>query len=212
MREFEPTIDAVFREYADLGLRRHQLLSAGKDDSAEVAEAEERMDTLWPRLDEVQRRSLKGMASDLNWIRRKGEPPPKGRKTPVEVSEQDQQELSAAIRSKEWHRILHYLRLCAPAFQAASLARERGIAYEAIALPGYARVFSESVVEFARHIDFVEYHAIILSNRASAADAQAIVAAPKNSVLVWETNGVKVAARTASEECLVGAIEYRACA
>src|SRR5690242_11393860 len=152
MKKFDPTIDAVFREYADLELRRHQLLLAGKHDTAEVAEAEEQMETLWPGFDEVQRRSLKGMASDLNWVRRQGEPPPKGRKTVGEVGEQDQQELSTAIRSKDWHRILHYLRLCAPAFQAASLARERGIAYEAIGLPGYARVFRESVVEFTYHL------------------------------------------------------------
>jgi hypothetical protein len=211
MKEFDPTIDAVFREYADLELRRHHLLSAGRDNSAEIVEAEERMDTLWPKLDEVQRRNLKSMASDLNWVRRKGEPPPKGRKTAGEVSEQDQQELSAAIRSREWHRILHYLRLCAPAFQAASLARERGIAYEAVGLPGYARVFRDSVVAFTRHIT-IEQRAIILPNRVSAADAQALVSAPKDSVLVWEANGVKVAARTAGEERLDRAIEYKACA
>jgi len=149
------------------------------------------------------------MASDLNWIRRKGEPPPKGRKTPIEVSAQEQQELSTAIKSREWHRILHYLRLCAPAFQAASLARERGIAYEAIGLPGYARVFNEKVAEFARRIAFVEHHTIILSNRARAVDAQAIASAPKNAVLVWETNGVKVTARTAPEDRLDEAVEYR---
>lgn len=146
MNDFDPTMNAVFREYAELGLRRHHLLSEGKDESAEVLEAEERMDALWPRLDEVQRRSLNGMASDLNWIRRKGEPPPKGRKTPMEVSAEEQKELSAAIKAKEWHRILHYLRLCAPVFEVALLAREREIAYAAVGLPAYARVFSHGTL------------------------------------------------------------------
>jgi hypothetical protein len=212
MNEFDPTIDAVYCDYADLGLRRHHSLSEGKEDSAEVSDAEAGMDTLWPRLDEVQRRCVKGMASDLNWVRRKGEPAPQGRKTPIEVSAQELQELSAAITSKEWHRILHYLRLCAPAFQAASLARERAIAYEAIGLPGYARVFSDKVVEFAPRVALVEHHAIILSNRARAVDAQAIELSPKNALLVWEANGVKVTARMATEERLVGAVEYRVCA
>src|SRR5207247_2140102 len=104
---------------------------------------------LWTKLHDVQQRSLRGMASDLSWIRRKGEPPPKGRKTPEEVAATERQELSAAIKSKEWHRILHYLRLCAPAFQAASLAHERAIAYDAIGFPDYARVFAAKAIEFA---------------------------------------------------------------
>jgi hypothetical protein len=149
MAEFAPTIDAAFREYADLELRCHHLLLDGKEDSLETTEAEDRMEKLWPKLDDVQQRSLRGMASDLSWIRRKGEPPPRGRKTPEEVAATDRQELSAAIKSKEWHRILHYLRLCAPTFQAASLARERAIAYDAIGFPHYARVFDAQAIEFA---------------------------------------------------------------
>jgi hypothetical protein len=209
-KQSDPMIDAVFREYADLALRRHHLLSEGKRDSGEVSDAEERMDTLWPKLDQPQRRCLKGMVSDLNWIRRKAELPPKGRKSPSEVSTHEQQELSAAIKAKDWHRILHYLRLCAPFFHAASLARERGIAYEAIGLPGYARVFSEKAVEFA--LTFAQGHAILWANHAGVVDAPAVASAPKNAVLVWEANGVNVTARTATGEHLVGAVEYQTCA
>src|SRR6266542_212155 len=170
MTEFDPTVDAAFREYADLELRRHHLLLDGKEDSVEIAEAEDRMDNLWTKLDDVQRRSLSGMASDLNWIRRKGKPPPKGRKTPEEVEATEQQELSAAIKLREWHRILHYLRLCAPTFQSALLAREREIAYDAIGFPEYARVFAAKAVEFAGTIAVVAR----LPNCARAVDAQAI--------------------------------------
>lgn len=148
MSEFDPTIDPAFREYADLELRCHQLLMDGKEESQEISGAEDRMEELWPKLDDTQRRSLRGMASDLSWLRRKGEPPPKGYKTPEEVAPVERQELLAAIRAKAWHRILHYLRLCAPTFQAASLAKERAIAYEAIGFANYARIFDAKAVEF----------------------------------------------------------------
>src|SRR5438876_924 len=103
MTPFQPTIDAAFREYAELELRCHYLLLDGKEYAPETVAAEDRMEELWQKLDEVQRRSLSGMGSDLNWVRRKGEPPPKGRMSPEEVAETDQQEFVAAIGSKEWH-------------------------------------------------------------------------------------------------------------
>ena len=96
MDQFDPTIDAAFLEYADLELRCHRLLSAGKDDSVEMADAEDRMEKLWAKLDEVQKRSLRGMASDLGWVRVKGTSPPKGRKTPDEISQTERQELATA--------------------------------------------------------------------------------------------------------------------
>ncbi len=211
MKELDPMVDSVFRMYADLVLDRHRLLSTGKDESAAIVEAEERMDALWPGFDEAQRRSLKGMESDLNWIRRKGAPPPKGRKATVEVVDHELRELSAAIKSEGWHRILHYLRLCAPAFQSASLARERGIAYQAIGFPGYARIFINSVAEFAP-LNTHDRHAVIHQGRNSDANAQALIAAPKNAVLVWETNGVKVAAQSPNEDRVVETVAYKACA
>src|SRR5271154_7242536 len=109
MTSFDPTIDAAFRESAELELRCHYLLTEGKENAPEILAAEDRMTVLWENLDEVQRRSLNGMGSDLNWIRRKCEPPPKGRKEPTEVTAKEQQELVAAIGSKEWHKTLHFL-------------------------------------------------------------------------------------------------------
>ena len=98
---FQPTIDAAFREYAELELRCHYLLLDGKENAPETVTAEDRMEQLWEKLDEVQHRSLSDMGSDLNWVRRKGEPPPKGRKLPEEVAETDQKELVAAIGAKD---------------------------------------------------------------------------------------------------------------
>src|SRR5262245_33361703 len=143
MSPFDPTIDEAFREYADLELRCHHLLLEGKEDAPETIEAEERMAELWENLDEVQRQSLSGMGSDLNWVWRMGEPPPRGRKTPEEILPQQQQELVAAIGSKEWHKTLHYLRICAPIFPTVTLAHLRGSAYDAIGFPSYASVFYE---------------------------------------------------------------------
>src|SRR5437762_3383480 len=99
MSSFDPTMDAVFRESAELELRCHYLLLEGKENTTESLAAEGRMTVLWEKLDDVQRRSLNGMGSDLNWVRRKGEPPPKGRKGPEEVTAAEQQELVAAIGS-----------------------------------------------------------------------------------------------------------------
>lgn len=145
MTEFNPAMDQAFRECADLQLRHHYLLLDNKDDSEEMIAVEARLEELWPSFDEIQRRSLSGMGSDLNWIRRNCEPPPRGRKTPDEVSSAERHELEAAMKSKEWHRILHFLRLCAPWFQASSLASERRIAYDAIGLPRYSSAFAQVV-------------------------------------------------------------------
>jgi hypothetical protein len=141
MSPFDPTIDDVFREYADLELRCHHLLLAGEENTPKTVAAEDRMEELWDKLDEVQRRSLSGMGSDLNWVRRNGEPAPKGRKTAEEVTPTEQQELAAAMERKDWHTILHFLRLCAPVLSAADLATLRGRAYDALGFPDYASVF-----------------------------------------------------------------------
>jgi len=215
MSEFDPTIDPTFLEYADLELRCHCLLLGDKEDSAEIAEAEDRMEKLWTRLDAVQQRSLRGMASDLSWIPRKGEPPPRGRKSPEDVAATEQQELSAAIKLKDWHRILHYLRLCAPVFQPASLARERAIAYDAIGFPSYARLFEAKAIEFAnaRAADATEtYVCIGLPNSVRVVGGQAIERAQPNTFLKWGMDGVQPTAPSAAEKPLVDGVEYRACA
>jgi tetratricopeptide (TPR) repeat protein len=140
-------MDAAFRESVELELRCHYLLLEGKENTPECLAGEDRLTVLWENLDEVQRRSLNGMGSDLNWVRRHGEPPPKGRKQPDEVTPAEQQELVATIGSKEWHKTLHYLRLCAPMIPIVTLAYLRGRVYEAIGLPNYAGVFYEQAAD-----------------------------------------------------------------
>src|SRR5260370_20240212 len=113
MRTFDSVIDAASREYAELQLRRHNLLQEGKENTPEASAIEDRMDVLWGKLDEDQRRNLNGMASDLNWVRRNGDPPPKGPKSPEEVAATEREKLVAAMESKEWHGLLPQLRVCA---------------------------------------------------------------------------------------------------
>ncbi len=140
-------MDAAFREYAELELRCHQLLLDAKDNVPETEAAEDRMNELWDKLDETQRQCLKGMGSDLNWVRRKGEPPPNGHKVAEEVTPIEQKEMVEAIGSKQWHKTLHYLRRCAPLIPIDALAYSRGRVYEAIGLPAYASVFYEQAAD-----------------------------------------------------------------
>ena len=96
-------------------------------------------------------RKLSSVASDLNWLRRNGEPAPNGRKSPEEVSETDLQGLIVVM---DWYEdthneILKYLRLCAPRLSRVDLALLRGRAYNALQFPAYGSAFFNQAVEFA---------------------------------------------------------------
>ena len=131
-----PTMNAAYRLYAGLLLRHQQLLRAGQDDR-ETEEIEEQMSVLWGQLDEAQRRSLKGIGSDLNWARSGGLQAPKARRLD-ESSEEERSQLAAAEATGDWHAVLHLLRLCAPALGTADLARRRAAAYRGAGLPQFA--------------------------------------------------------------------------
>lgn len=146
MPDFAPKIDAAYREYAEKHVRRHFLLIDGKADGDEAVEIEERLAVLWDALDDTQRRSLNGMASDLNWLRRRGTPPPKGR-TASEVTEVDLHDLQAAQDAQDWRAILHYLRVCAPTIPHDILADRRATCYRSIGFPEIAAAFADLTVE-----------------------------------------------------------------
>ncbi len=141
MSLLEPILDASFRESAGLEFRRHLLLIAGKDQEPEFDLVENRMTDLWEALNGRQRQSLKGMGSDLNWIRRRSLPP-KGRK-PEETTTAERRALLQTQEEKDWHGFLHALRLCAPTLAPSNLAYLRGTAYDAIDLPDFASSFYE---------------------------------------------------------------------
>jgi hypothetical protein len=137
-----PTLDEGYRRYADLLLEHHRLLSEGKDDEAEIEAIEEEMTRLWERLDVPQQRSLSGLGSDLNWVRRKFASAPRGRR-PEDVTPEEFQELAHAREVADWHGLLHYLRLCAPAMSPSELASLRAVAWDHIGLPQLVSVFDD---------------------------------------------------------------------
>src|SRR5262249_39173692 len=139
------------------------------------------------------RHGLRGIAADLGWIRRKGEPAPKGRKTLQEVAFADEQSLATAIQTLDWHNVLHCLRLCAPLFQPASLARERAIAYAAIGLPKLAHLFAAQALEMAHSGVFFETQAHSMRNGFQTFGVRAIAQSPVNAVVSWEEDGVRSA-------------------
>jgi hypothetical protein len=140
MNPFTPTIDERYRQYAELLVRHHQLLSEGKEDADETSAVEDDMSELWERLDDRQRSSLSGLGSDLNWLRREGAPPPRARKS-EDVTAADLEGLTKASQSLDWHGVLHFLRVCAPKMATLELASARTLAWERAGLPHIGKVF-----------------------------------------------------------------------
>ena len=136
-----PVIDDLLHNYADLLLRLHSLLLADKEGDPKMDEVEDSLSIIWEKLSEAQRHSLNGMASDLNWMRRGGAPPPKGRK-PEDGTDQERQLLAEAETRGDWPTALHYLRVCAPALDTQNLARRKAAAYAGLGLPVYAELCS----------------------------------------------------------------------
>lgn len=143
MADLTPTMNDAYHEYAGLLLRRHRLLEDSKDESPETEAVEERLTALWAGFDETQRQSLNGIASDLNWVRRHGQPAPKARR-PEEVTGSEEKQLQRAEKGGDWHTALHLLRVCAPKLDdAAELARRRARALNGTGLKDLAGVFEE---------------------------------------------------------------------
>lgn len=133
MKYLAPTIDLRFRNYVELQLRRHALLARGVEDGPEIAEVEDRLEEIWDRLDETQRQGVKGIGSDLNWVRRNGSAPPRGRSAET-VTEAELASLADAESRRDWPAVLHYLRECAPVLSTEELARRRVAAYSGAGL------------------------------------------------------------------------------
>lgn len=146
MRPDTLAINDSYVRYADLLLKHFRLLSNGKDESAGAEQIEDEMSRLWEKLDEAQRHSLNGIGSDLNWVRRRGELPPRGRRV-EEVSSQDLDELKTAQSAKNWQAVLFHLRTCGSIIAPASLALIRERCYREIGPDSIADVFGEFAAE-----------------------------------------------------------------
>jgi hypothetical protein len=144
MDAYAPVVNEVYREYADRLLRHHHLLAEGEESSDEAIRVEDEMTELWDRLDPVQRKSLSGLGSDLNWVRRGGRLAPLAPR-PEDISPGDWEALHAASAASNWHTFLHQLRLCGALIPVNELARLRAETWSTLGEPRIARVFQESL-------------------------------------------------------------------
>ncbi len=135
-----PQIDEAYRAYALLLHHHHHLLATGREAAAETEDVEEELSRGLDGLDDAQRRSLSGLASDLNWVRRACVPPPKGPKR-EEVTAGELQKLEKAEAASDWHGLLHQLRVCAPRVPPFRLAQLRAVVWNALSFPVLASTF-----------------------------------------------------------------------
>lgn len=149
-----PTIDDAYRRYVDLLLRHSRLLAERGDEDAETEAVEEEMTRLWDHLNDVQRRSLSGLSSDLNWLRRGCQPAPRSR-PPEDVTPQDFRAIVEAKDRDDWHGVLHYLRVCSPKIPPFQLACQRALAWRAIGFPQLAGLFFDLASGFEPSNDFL---------------------------------------------------------
>lgn len=144
MKTSVPLIDDRFLGYVGLQIRRHSLLAAGRERDEETGDVEDRMGEIWEELDDDQRSGVKGVGSDLNWLRRGGRVAPKAR--PREgVSESDLEALRRAEGEGDWHSVLYRLRDCAAAMVPQDIAAKRVHAYTALGMPEVARLFTDFI-------------------------------------------------------------------
>src|SRR5262245_20941243 len=117
-----PIVDDLYRKYATLRVQLHHLFAEDKHESAEAEAVEEQLTELWDTLTDQQRLSLNGMAADLNWVRRGGDPAPRGPKR-EDVPLDGWTKLVNAIGARDWHALLYYMRTCYPILSFATLVR-----------------------------------------------------------------------------------------
>lgn len=146
MTNYIPVTDDLYRRYAELLLGHHKLLCEGREAAEEAEAIEEEMTRLWSELDELQKGSLSGLSSDLNWLQRRCQVAPRGRPAEDVVAEDVEKAFQARERG-DWHALLHYLRLCSPKLPPFQLACLRATAWQALAFPQISRVFYEQAVE-----------------------------------------------------------------
>jgi hypothetical protein len=144
MDTFAPIVNEAYREYADLLLQHHRRLAEGEESADETIRVEDAMTELWDRLDPIQRKSLSGLGSDLNWVRQGARPAPLAPR-PEDVSPEARKALDEARNASNWHTLLHQLRLCGSAIPANDLARLRAEAWLKLGEPQIARIFQELV-------------------------------------------------------------------
>ncbi|MGL4551982.1 MAG: tetratricopeptide repeat protein [Gemmataceae bacterium] len=139
-------IDGNFTAYAKALVRHHALIEEGKGDGPEAEKAEETLSALWDRLTDSQRVQLRGLSSDLNWLRRKYAPPPRGRKR-EDVTPEELREFYRLNEAQDYLRMLPALRVCASAVPPVYVAFVRATCYSRLGLPPAAILFLRAVID-----------------------------------------------------------------
>ena len=132
-------IDENFKAYARALMRHHYLLEVGKGDDAEAERTEELLSALWGNLNDTQRLQLRGLSSDLNWLRRKYAPPPKGRKR-KDVTPEELREFYRLNETQDLLRLLPALRVCASAVPPVFVARQIQVVFQSRLLVEVAEI------------------------------------------------------------------------
>ena len=144
--ENQLAIDADFEAYAVALLRHHYLIAEGKEDDPEAERTEELLSDLWGKLNDTQRQQLRGLSSDLNWLRRKYAPPPKGRKR-EDITPEELREFYRLNADQDYLRLLPALRVCAAAVPPVFVAFVRGTCYSRLGLQAAASLFLQAAID-----------------------------------------------------------------
>jgi len=181
-------MNEAYLRYADLLLRNYCLLEKGNEETRETEALEEEMNKAWEALDSDQRKSLSGLGSDLGWVRRKGAPAPRGPQ-PEDGAAGSFQALLKAKDDKDWHLMLHQLRLCSPQISSFKTAWDRGRAWAKLKQPRIAWLF----YNFAAQLQPKNGHAAIVAlHTLSMADPAAAIARAHEIVADQDRNPVVV--------------------
>lgn len=120
MENYLPTIESDrINDYAWLTVERHKLLLASPEEleesggTEELWRVEDKMAKGWQLLSEAERQSVSGLASDLAWVRRKGDLAPNSHSS-ADVSLEDVKLLIQSLIDGQVYQSLHYVRVCLP--------------------------------------------------------------------------------------------------
>lgn len=135
-----------FDAYAMALLRHHDLLSAPEEDSIRIEAIEDQMSALWGKLDENQKKEIRGISSDLNWLPRSCLPPPKGRGA-TDVKATELADHLALNERGDFLPLLRATRICAPALPNGFVALARARCYFNLGWPELAEPFLKASVD-----------------------------------------------------------------
>jgi len=142
----QPAITDYLEAYAETLLRHHLLVSDGKEENPKLEEVEDQLGRQWENLDKAQQEQMRGLSSDLNWIRRGYAQAPKA-KAREQVAPDELREFYQLNEVQDFARMLPALRVCAAAVPPVFVAYVRGICYGRLGLQTISNLFLRAAIE-----------------------------------------------------------------